>query len=324
MPIDMMDRLDPELVGPLEGLMEATGGGFSLRDIPSTRAMVDAMLAAVKAEVPPIGGVESEDRSAPSPVGGPDVAVRIYRPNGRPDPLPAVIWLHGGGFVLGGLELDDLMSRQLAKDVECVVVNVDYRLAPEHPYPAALEDARAVLQWAAAAGGEIGIDRDRIAIGGASAGGGIAAGLALMERDRGGSNIAFQLLLYPAINDHNVEQVSEAVPENLFWSRENALTGWRAYLGDRRGGTDVEPYAAPLRAEDLSGLPPAYVGVGAVDMFMDDDLEYGRRLVAAGVPTELHVYPGAFHAFDAFVPMARVSQRFLADRDSALRRAFSS
>lgn len=324
MAIDMMDRLDPELVDPLQGLMEATGGGFSLRDVPSTRAMVDAMLAAVKAEVPPILGVESEDRRVPSTAGGPDVAVRIYRPSGRADALPALIWLHGGGFVLGGLELDDLMARQLAKDVECVVIGVDYRLAPENPYPAALDDSRAVLKWAAANGEALGIDSKRIALGGASAGGGIAAGVALMERDRGESDIAFQLLIYPSIDDRNIEQVSETVPENLFWSRENTLTGWRLYLEGQQAGGNVQAYAAPARAVDLGGLPPTYIAVGAVDMFMGDDIDYARRLVAAGVPTELHVYPGAFHAFDSFAPMAGVSRRFVEDRNAALRRAFAS
>ena len=131
-------------------------------------------------------------------------------------------------------------------------------------------------------------------------------------------------MIYPSIDDRNIEQVSETVPENLFWSRENTLTGWRLYLEGQQAGGNVQAYAAPARAVDLGGLPPTYIAVGAVDMFMGDDIDYARRLVAAGVPTELHVYPGAFHAFDSFAPMAGVSRRFVEDRNAALRRAFAS
>jgi acetyl esterase/lipase len=321
--MDMMRRLDPELVPPLENLTEATGGGFSLRDIPATRAMVDAMIAAVKAQVPPIEGVVAVDRTVPGPAGAPGVKIRHFRPAGRTEALPVLVWMHGGGWVLGGIELDDLMARQLAKDVQCAVVSVEYRLAPEHPYPAALEDCYAVVKWLAADGRSQGIDATRIAVGGASAGGGLAAGLALLARDRGDVQIHFQLLIYPALNDRNVAQVDEGVPENPFWSRENALRSWRAYLAHGVGSDEVPVYAAPTRADDLSGLPPAFIAAAGVDMFMPDNLDYAERLTAAGVPTELHLYPGAFHAFDAFAPMARVAQQFVTDRNRALQRALS-
>lgn len=321
---DMRDRLDPELVEPLDGLMEATGGGFSLNDIPATRAMVDAMVAAMKAEAPPIEGVAREDLRVPSASAGKatDVPIRVYRPEGAAPPLPTLIWMHGGGFVLGGIELDDLMCAQLAKDVGCAVVSVEYRLAPEHPYPAALEDCRGVLRWAARDAAEAGLDGRRIAVGGGSAGAGLAAGLTLLARDEDDVMPCFQLLVYPAINDRKIEPASESVPENLFWSRENTRRSWEAYLGGRQGTDDVEVYAAPARATDLSGLPPAYISVGSLDMFLPDCVDYAERLIAAGVDSELHVYPRAFHAFDAFAPMAGVSQRFVADRDEALLRAF--
>jgi acetyl esterase/lipase len=321
--MNMMERLDPELVGPLEDLTTATGGGFSLRDIPATRAMVDAMLASMKANVPPIEGVESEDRMAGGFDGAPDVAVRVYRPSGAVGALPVLIWMHAGGYVLGDLELDDFMLRHLVKVVGCAVVSVDYRLAPEHPFPAALDDCYSVLDWVGAGGAGSGIDTARIAVGGASAGAGLATALALLARDRSLEAISFQLLIYPAINDSNTEQVGQGVPENLFWSRENTLRSWQAYLDGREGSTDVSAYAAPIRAADLSRLPPAYVAIGTLDMFLPDTLDYVRRLTDAGVTTELHVYPDAFHAFDAFAPMARVSQRFVADRDAALRRALA-
>lgn len=319
--MDMTKRLDPELVAPLEELTTATGGGFSLRDIPATRAMVDSMIAAVKAEVPPIEGVATEDRKVPGAEGAPEVTVRVYRPAEASGALPVLVWMHAGGFVLGGLELDDLMLRQLTKSVGCAVVSVDYRLAPEHPYPKPLDDCFAALKWASGEAPAAAFDPARIAVGGASAGAGLAAGLALMARDSNGPAIRLQLLIYPAINDRNTAQVSDGVPENLFWSRENTLKSWQAYLDNQQGGESVPAYAAPIRATRLEALPPAYFAIGALDMFLPDNLDYAARLNGAGVATELHVYPGAFHAFDAFAPMARVSRKFVADRDDALRRA---
>lgn len=319
--MDLRTQLDPELAEPLANIEAATGGGFNLRDIPATRAMVAAMVAAVKAEAPPIDGVTTEDARAPRADG--EVAVRIYRPSSGRAPLPTLLWMHPGGYVIGSIELDDLMARQLAKDVQCAVVSVEYRLAPEHPFPLPLEDCFAVLEWLSKKGATAGLDPTRIAVGGASAGGGLAAGLALLARDRGGPQPCFQLLIYPAINDRNIEQVSARVPENLFWSRENTLIGWRAYLSGKQASADVPPPAAALRAKDLSGLPAAYIAIGALDMFVPDCLAYAQRLIDAGVATELRLYPGAFHAFDAFAPMAQVSQSFVADRNAALRRAFT-
>jgi len=317
--MDMRDRLDPELVGPLDGIMEATGG-FSLKDIPATRAMVAGMLEAMAAEAPPFPGVTTEDTQAHA--NGHAVDVRIYKPGSLGADAPALLWMHPGGYVIGSIGLDDLLCRQIAKDVGCVVVSVEYRLAPEHPYPAALDDCYTALQWLNADSARLGIDSQRIAVGGSSAGGGLAAALALRARDAGVAQPCFQLLIYPAINDANVEQASASVPENLFWSRENSLIGWRAYLEGRQGGRDVPAYAAAIRAQDLSGLPPAHIAVGALDMFVRDCTDYANALIGAGVATSLSVYPGAFHAFDAFAPDAAVSQRFVTDRNGALRRAF--
>jgi len=317
----MIDRLDPELAAAYDVFVAATGGGFSLHDIAATRAMLDGMIAAIKEDAPAIDGVDTEDVQIPGFENAPNVAIRIYRPAAQSATLPAMLWMHAGGYVVGGIEMDDLMNRQLAKDLRCVIVSIEYRLAPEHPFPAALDDGYAALKWLSSHADELRIDPSRIAIGGASAGGGLTAGLALVARDRGEVSAALQLLIYPSIDDSNVEQASDAVPDSLFWSRENCLTGWRAYLGREPGGDDVSEYAAAYRATDLSGLPPAYIAVGDLDQFLNDSVDYARRLVAAGVPTELHVYPGACHALEVFGPMARVSQRFVADRDDALRRA---
>lgn len=317
-----IERLDPELVAPLNGLMEATGGGFDLSDIPATRAIVDAMIDAVNAEAPPVPGVEVEDRQVPSHEAGVDVPIRIYRPEDASAPLPVLIWMHPGGYVIGSIAMDDIMMRQLAKDIGCAVVSINYRLAPEHPYPAALEDCYGVLQWVGGNAGAIGVDPSRIAVGGASAGGGLAAGLALLARDRDGVRPIFQLLIYPAIDDSNIEPAGDTVPENLFWSRENTRIGWNAYLAGGEASADVPEYAAVSRAPDLKRLPDAFIGVGTADMFLLEDIDYAERLCAAGVHVDLKIYPGAFHAFDAFAPMARVAQQCVADRNEALRRAF--
>ncbi len=315
-------RLDPEVAPPLQGLMDAIGGGFNLHDLPGTRAMVEGMVAAVKAEAPKIDGVATEDRLVPGVNGSPDVAVRTYRPAAGSAPLPVLIWMHAGGWVLGSIEMDDLMVTALAKDVGCAVVSVNYRLAPENPFPAPLDDCYAVLRWAVRESASLGFDPARIAVGGASAGGNLAAALALLARDKGEAKPALQLLIYPSLDDTNVEQASDTVPENPFWSRENCLIAWQSYLGKHFGAADVPVYAAPFRATSLAGLPPAYIAVGEVDMFVEENIEYARRLIRAEVPTELHVYPGAFHAFDAFAPESRIARQFVADRNAALKRAF--
>lgn len=320
----MWQRLDPELVEPLKGMLEATGGPLDLSDIKATREMFDGLIAAMAAQAPVVEGVEIEDRTIPGLDGGPDVGIRVYYPASRQRPAPASLWLHPGGWVLGSIALDDGLCRQMAKDTGCVLVQVEYRLAPEHAFPAALEDCYAALRWLAAHAAELSIDPARIAVGGSSAGGGLAAGTALMARDRGGPDVAFQLLVYPGIDDTNVAPADATRPETLFWTRENNRDAWRAYLGDAAGGPDVPPYAAPARARDLSGLPPAYVAVGSLDLFVDDNASYACRLAAAGVPAELHVYPAACHAFDVFAPTAAVTQRFAAERNAALVRALGA
>lgn len=319
--MEMHSRIDPELAGPLETFLSLTGGGFNLHDIPAARRRRNELAAAHLAIAPIIEGITTEDRHVPGPLGDPDVFVRIYQPTDRPTALPSLLWIHGGGYVVGRVEQDDLFAKRLSRVADCVIASVEYRLPPEYPHPAPVEDCYAALKWFAAHADEFGVDTSRIAIGGASAGGGLAAGLALLTRDRGEVELAYQLLIYPMLDDRNIEQASETAPDSYVWTRENNLMGWRAYLGREPGGADVSPYAAAVRATDLSGLPPAYVAVGDIDLFLNENIDYARRLLAAGVPTELHVYPGGFHGFDGMAPGAAVSRRFAADRDSALKRA---
>jgi acetyl esterase/lipase len=281
------------------------------------KKMVTAMLASL----PAVEGVSSQDRLAPGPQGSPDVRVRVYRPNDQPSKLPAMLWIHGGGYVMGDVEQDDRLMKQIAKRIGCVAASVDYRLAPEHSFPAPVEDCYAALKWLFANVDELGVDPSRIAIGGASGGGGLAAGLALLTRDRGEVKVAFQLLIYPMIDDRNVTPASHAITDPRVWNRESNRVAWKYYLGRDGGGADVSPYAAAARATDLTNLPPAYIPVGALDLFADENIEYAQRLIQAGVPTELHVYPGAFHGFDLFAPSAMVSKQFKADREDALKRA---
>jgi acetyl esterase/lipase len=317
--MNFLDQLDPELRVAVEKL--PTDRPLDLNDIAVARIKMNKMVTALLATLPAVEGVTSQDQFAPAAQGDPDVRVRVYRPNDQPHKLPALLWIHGGGYVMGNIEQDDRLMKQLVNRIRCVAVSVDYRLAPEHPFPAPVEDCYAGLKWLFAHAGELDVDPGRIAIGGASGGGGLAAGLALLARDRQEVKIAFQLLIYPMIDDRNVTPASYAITDPRMWNRESNRLGWKAYLGRDGGGAEVSPYAAAARATDLSKLPPAYIPVGALDLFVDENIEYAQRLIQAGVPTELHVYPGAYHGFDLFAPSAKVSKQFKADRDSALKRA---
>ncbi len=317
--MNFIDQLDPELRAVVEKL--PTDRPMNLNEIPKARAGMKKMVTAMLANMPAVEGVTSQDRMVPGAKGDPEVRVRVYKANDQKGKLPALLWIHGGGYVMGDIEMDDRLMMQLAKRIGCVAVSVDYRLAPENPFPAPVEDCYAGLKWLSAHAGELGVEPSRIAIGGASGGGGLCAGLALIVRDRGEVPVAFQLLIYPMIDDRNVTPASHAITDPRMWNRESNRLGWKAYLGRDGGGADVSPYAAASRATDLKNLPPAYIPVGALDLFVDENIEYAQRLIQAGVPTELHVYPGAFHGFDLFAPSAKVSKQFKADRDDALKRA---
>jgi acetyl esterase/lipase len=313
----LIDRMDPELqvVFPLLPVMD-------LDDIPKARETLLALLAAASAEVKPDPDVIRQDHLVPGAEGAPNVLVRSYRPRAQDGPLPCLYWIHGGGHVLGSVDQDDPLAQSYVQSVGCVVVSVDWRRPPEDPYPSPMDDCYTGLKWLFDNADELQVDPDRIAVGGASSGGGSAAGLVLLARDRGQIPVHYQLLIYPMLDDRNVTPSSHMVTEPQLWNRKSNLIGWNAYLGQgHEDADDVPIYAAPTRATDLSGLPPAFIGVGGLDVFLDEDLDYAQRLMQADVATELHVYPGAYHGFDLFAPTAEITKRFQHDRDSALRRA---
>jgi acetyl esterase/lipase len=315
------DNLDPELAA---GLEQFAALGFATRRfegdaIPAFRRALHEQLLELQPDLAPNERIERLDQVAAAPAG--EVPVRVYRPRDAAARLPCLLWIHGGGMIAGHIDMDDLMCDRFADEAGCVVVSVEYRLAPEHPHPAPVEDCFAALQWIAASADALGIDPARIAVGGSSAGGGLAAGTALLARDRGGPALCFQLLIYPMIDDRNSTPSALEFDDILSWSGQHNLSGWTALLGQERGGDNVSQYAAPARAGDLAGLPPAIIQVGELDVFRDEDIGYASGLLRAGVATELHVYPGAYHGFNMHVPEAAVSRRMTADTLAALRRA---
>ncbi|WP_421924796.1 alpha/beta hydrolase [Paenibacillus luteus] len=254
--------------------------------------------------------------------GGQGMLVKSYEPAERTeeDLLSAVLWIHGGGYILGHPEAEGALCEQFVQNAGCVVFAPDYRLAPEHPYPAALEDCYTLLCHIVSDAAEYRIDASRIAVGGGSAGGGLAAALALLARDRGGPALCFQMPLYPMLDDRNEAPSTHEDMDPAVWNRENNKAAWRMYLGESGEGS---PYSAPSRATDLNGLPPAYLCVGQMDLFRDESISYAARLAQAGVDVELHVHPGCYHASELFIPDTQISRRIRLEYVDAMVRALS-
>jgi len=312
------DLIDPDVREPLDQLLEFMPGGFNtIPDIVQRRAIVAQLLAAI--EVPPNPNVASEDRTVPGPDGAPEVAVRIYRPVDATGTLPGIYFIHGGGMILGNIEQEDAVATAVCEHVGAVVVSVEYRLAPEHPHPAPVEDCYAGLVWMARHAAELRVDPGRLAVYGGSAGGGLTIATSMLARDRGFPALRFQMPIYPMIDDRNETPSSREITDIGLWDRAGNIEAWAWYLGDGK----PDQYAAPARAENLAGLPPTYIDVGTVDLFRDEDIAFAQRLMAAGVPTELHVNPGAYHAAEVFAPTAPLSERIWARRYEALRRGLA-
>lgn len=279
-------------------------------------------------EAPPLSprqqAVGCEQRLLRGAAGGPDVRVLVYTPAGTGSTQrPVYLHLHGGGFVLGAPEINDGANRSLAADLDCIIVSVDYRLAPEVRYPAPVEDCYAALKWLYGDAERLGIDRQRIAVGGESAGAGLAAMLSILTRDRGEVPIRLQLLDSPMLDDRTGTS-SDPHPHcgRLVWTSVSNRFAWRAFLGTEPGAAEAPLGAVPARVSDLTGLAPAFIVIGALDLFLEESLEYARRLVRADVPTELHVIPGAFHGFGAAGGEAPQVKTCLGLRAAALARAF--
>lgn len=249
-----------------------------------------------------------------------DVSVRVFRPVTARHPAAALLWIHGGGLVIGDAAQDDRACRRWADQLGIVVASVEYRLAPEHPFPIPLEDCYTALRWLA---GQPHVAADRIAIGGASAGGGLAAALALLAKERGEIQPVLQLLVYPMLDDRTALRTDVDERRLRLWDQTSNRLGWRSYLGPTAAG-NVPPLAAPARYQDLSGLPPAWIGVGTNDLFHDEDVAYAQRLQQAGVPCTLHVVPGAYHGFDTIEARAPISRTFLQAQTTALDAALDS
>lgn len=318
------ENMDPELEPGLEQFVEL---GFTRRrfegdGIPALRRALHERWLELRPTVAPNERVATTDHTAHGT--SVEIPVRVYRPRAASGSVPCLLWIHGGGMIAGTVDMDDPVCERYADEARCVVVSVDYRLAPEHPHPAPVEDCFAALQWIARSAQELGVDASRLAVGGSSAGGGLAAATALLARDRNGPTVCFQLLIYPMLDDRNSTPSALEFDDILSWSRQHNLSGWAALLGEEPGGDDMSEYAAPARAGDLSGLPPAIIQVGELDTFRDEDIDYALRLLRAGVATELHVYPGAYHGFNLNVPEAAVSRRMTADSLAALVRALHS
>ena len=259
---------------------------------------------------------------APGAAGSPDVALHVHRPADAVGDLPCLVWMHGGGLVMGVAGMDDARFDVWCTRHNMMAVSVEHRLAPETPFPGPVDDCYAGLQYVEDHAAELGVDAGRIGVGGASAGGGLAAALALMARDRRGPHISSQLLIYPMIDDRQITVSSTwDVP---IWPASSNTFGWTSYLGDAKGTDGVSPYAAAARATDLSGLPPAIIVVGGLDGFVDEDLDYARRLNNAGVPVEFHLYPGACHGFDAMVPTSAPAQQLDLDVERWLDRHYGT
>jgi len=264
------------------------------------------------------------ERHIPGPPGAPEVRVWVVDPAPSEKGKPLLLHMHGGGFMMIGPGWMPQIQG-IATDCHCVVVSVDYRLAPETRYPGSLEDNYAALKWVHAHAAELGIDRSRIAVGGESAGGTHAASLAIHARDRNEVPIVFQLLIYPSLDDRTgSSHPAPSAVGRFMWNASANRLAWSSLLGVPAGSSKVPVAAVPARVASVAGLPPAWIGVGALDLFVEEDMEYARRLVHAGVATELLVVRCAFHGFDLLVPDAEASQQFSASWKSALRKAFAT
>jgi len=304
-------RIDPASREPLEGLLAAVPGGFNaISDIEQRRAVVGQLLVAPELDQ----NVTMEDRMIPGPAG--EQKIRIYQAKNSVKPAPALVYIHGGGMILGSIEGEAASAQMYCAQTGATVISVDYRKAPEFPYPCGPEDCYSAAMWVFDNATALGIDTKNIGIYGGSAGGGLVLAVALMARDRNSMSFKYMLPIYPMIDDRNETSSTHEVTEIGIWDRAGNIEAWNWYLG----GKSADGYAAPARATDLSGLPPAFIDVGELDAFRDEDTEFALRLLKSGVACEFRIYPGAYHASEIFAPEADLSKRIVAGRVDAIKR----
>jgi acetyl esterase/lipase len=307
--------IDPECLPGLDAFLAARPTDFWSLSIEQRRRIAYELSSVNQ----PVDGVSVEVHEIEIQTGGASLLLRAYRPAVQhlEDLYPAVIYIHGGGMVMGSTREDDPIALRLARELDAVILSVDYRLAPEHPYPAALNDCLLALSWIRDHAGVLGIDPRRLAIYGMSAGGGLALATTLANRDSGGPPPSLVMAIYPMLDDRCDTSSSHEIQTIGAWDREANVEAWSLYLG----GQPADAYAAPARATDLAGLPPTFIDVGTLDLFRDECIGFAQRLMQASVPTTLHVYPGCFHGAELAAPDAAISKIIWAARTEALRRA---
>ncbi|MEW2164918.1 alpha/beta hydrolase [Streptomyces sp. NPDC007084] len=318
-PVGPPPPFDPELAAALEVIGEHLPPALLPEMIPALRDGL-VVVEGAALDLTAGGAFVVEERTVPGPEGAPDVSLLICRPAGTGHAVPVIYHTHGGGMVLGDNRTGIGEALEWARELGTAVVSVEYRLAPENPHPAPVEDCYAGLVWTREHAAELGFDASRIIVAGASAGGGLAAAVALLARDRGGPALLGQVLLCPMLDDRNDTPSSHQMAGRGVWDRTANHTGWTALLGDAQGGPDASPYAAPARAEDLTALPPAFIDVGSAETFRDESVAYATRIWRSGGRAELHVWPGGFHGYDQMAPQAALSQDTKAARLRWLRR----
>ena len=298
---------DPELAAALDVIRERMPETLTADMLPLLRQA--QAQAADMTELGLDGAFTVSDRVVPGPAGEPDISLAVYVPAKATTPVAAIYFIHGGGMIMGnnrGASIAGALN--VAAELGLAVISVEYRLAPEHPHPAPVEDCYAGLLWTVEHADDLGIDPERLVVAGTSAGGGLAAATVLLARDRSGPAITAQVLWSPMLDDRNNSYSARQMVGLGIWDANYNEFGWTALLGDQQGGSDVSPYAAPARASDLSGLPPAFVDVGSAETFRDEAVEYASRIWRAGGSAELHVWPGGFHGFQLLAPQAAISQ----------------
>lgn len=313
-------ELEPVLAAVRAGALPPT-----MENLPAIRQTVlDGPPGAEAIDLSAGGAVVVDDRDVPGPSGAPGITLLILRPARATGRLPAIYHIHGGGMIMGDRRLGVEVFLPYVVEGTAVVVSVEYRLAPEHPDPAPVEDCYAGLVWTAKNAAEIGVDPQRLMVAGGSAGGGLAAGTALLARDREFPALSHQVLLCPMLDDRLDTPSSRMLDGEGVWDRAENVFGWTALLGERRGGPDVSPYAAAARATDLTRLPRTYLDCGSTDTFRDAVLRHAERLSQAGVAVDLHLWGGGFHGFEIMAPAAAISRAANATRDEFMRRALGA